>query len=185
MTQSVLVVHGAGEPRLRQGRVYWEPLLGEELGSGYQVHAPRMPEPTQPTYRTWADCIAQVLQATDHPVLVGHSLGASVLLKYVAEADPRPDFRGLFLVAAPFWKTEVAEFALTAEELDRLRALSPLFFYQSRDDEEIGFEHLGKYARALPHATFRELDGRGHEFDQEGFPELVADIRSLAGRATQ
>jgi hypothetical protein len=31
----------------------------------------------------------------------------------------------------------------------------------------------------LPQAVVRRLDGRGHEFNQEQFPELVADIRGL------
>jgi hypothetical protein len=31
----------------------------------------------------------------------------------------------------------------------------------------------------LPHAVVRAVDGRGHEFNQPEFPELVADIRGL------
>jgi hypothetical protein len=32
MSRVVLVIHGAGEPRRRRGKVYWEPLLGYALG---------------------------------------------------------------------------------------------------------------------------------------------------------
>jgi len=55
----------------------------------------------------------------------------------------------------------------------------PLFLYQSRDDQVVPVAHLEHYRRALPHATVRVLDGRGHEFDQPTFPELAADIRSV------
>jgi hypothetical protein len=48
MARSVLVIHGAGEPRRRRGKVYWEPLLGDSLGRGYRVLAPRMPRPEYP-----------------------------------------------------------------------------------------------------------------------------------------
>lgn len=184
MSQLVLVIHGAGEPRQRFGKVYWEPMLGDGLGPGYQVRAPRMPRPVDPHYRPWADRIAQLLGKSVPPVLVGHSLGASVLLKFLAQSDPQPGFLGLFLVATPFWKADFPEFALTAEELDRLQGVAPLILYHSRDDPEVGFDHLAKYARVFPHATLRDLDGRGHEFNQDSFPELVADIHRFAGHGT-
>lgn len=174
---AILVIHGAGEPRRRDGRVYWEPLLERGLGAGFRVHAPRMPDPDDPHHEPWAARIGELIAEAECPVLVGHSFGASTLLKFFARVDPRPDFRGLFLLATPFWSADFPEYALTTRDIVRLQDVAPLKFYQSRDDEEVGIEHLAKYRQALPHATFRELDGRGHEFDQEDFPELAADIR--------
>lgn len=180
MTRTVLVIHGAGEPRRRKGKVYWEPLLGHSLGSGYVVRAPRMPQPSEPQYEPWAKRIANLIADNDRPVLVGHSFGASVLLKYLSEVASRPALAGLFLVATPFWGPKFPEFALRPDFADTLRDLTPLYLYQSRDDPELPLEqHLERYRRALPHAVVRLLDGRGHEFDQPEFPELAADIRSL------
>ncbi len=51
-----------------------------------------------------------------------------------------------------------------------------------RDDPVVPLEHLEHYRRALPHAVVRLLDGRGHEFNQPEFPELVADIRQVGKR---
>ena len=85
------------------------------------------------------------------------------------------------MIATPFWGEEFPDFALTSEHLRRLRSASPLFFYQSADDPVVGLTHFDKYKKSLPHAVFRQLDGRGHEFDQDNFPELVADIRIVAG----
>ena len=179
MTQSVLVVHGAGEPRRRGRQVYWEPMLQPALGSEYRVQAPRMPEPTNPQYRLWADLIAQLIAADPSPVLVGHSFGASLLFKYLTEAAPRPSFAGLFLIATPFWGPDFPEFALPPDFASRFDDAAPLYLYHSRDDPEISLEHLERYRRALPHAIVRVLDGRGHEFNQEQFRELVADIQRL------
>lgn len=53
MARTVLVIHAAGEPRRRRGKVYWEPLLGDTLGRGYRVLAPRMAA-RAPQYWTWA-----------------------------------------------------------------------------------------------------------------------------------
>ena len=179
MLQDVLAIHGAGEPRLRDGQVYWEPLLRSGLGAGYRVEAPRMPAPDDPHYRPWAHEIANRLETLASPVLVGHPFGASVLLKFLAQATAPPSFRGLFLVATPFWEQSLPESALTQDELERLSGLAPVYLYQSRDDEEIGLDHLERYAHAMPQAMIRVLDGRGHEFNQATFPELMADIREL------
>jgi hypothetical protein len=179
---TVLVVHGAGEPRRREGRIYWESLLGNALGPDYLVLAPRMPRPTDPRYRAWAGRIAQLIGEVEHPALVGHSLGASVLLKYLCEAVPRPAVAGLFLIATPFWGPEFEEFALPPDFGTRLRDVSPLCFYHSRDDPELPLTHLDHYRKALPHARVSILDGRGHEFDQPEFPELVADIQNSVRR---
>ena len=185
MRRTVLVIHGAGEPRRRGGKVYWEPLLRKALGPDYVVRAPRMPQPTEPRYRTRASRIAELIAGIKNPALVGHSFGASVLLKYLSEAAPRPSVAGLFLIATPFWGPDFPEFALPPDFGVRLRDVSPLYFYYSRDDSEVPFEHLEQYRRALPQAIVRALDGRGHEFAQPHFPELVDDIRRLdiQGRA--
>jgi uncharacterized protein len=179
MGGKVLVIHGAGEPRRRNGQVYWEPMLMGSLGRGYTVQAPRMPRPEEPQHERWARRIAEGIGGTADLVLVGHSFGASTLLKYLAEADPLPAFTGLFLVATPFWGPDFPEYALPADFADRLRHAPPIHLYHSRDDSEVPFEHLERYRKALPQAIVRPLEGRGHEFDQPTFPELAADIRAL------
>ena len=180
MARTVLVIHGAGEPRRRGGKVYWESMLGKDLRPRYLVRAPRMPQPTEPRYRNWARRIGELIAETANPVLVGHSLGASVLLKYLVDAAPRPSVAGLFLIATPFWGPEFPEFALPPDFGARLRDVSPVYLYHSRDDAAVPLEQLEHYRRALPHALVRVLDGRGHEFNQHHFPELVADISQLA-----
>lgn len=179
MSHAVLAIHGAGEPRRRHGRVYWEPLLSASLGPAYDIHAPRMPDPDDPHHRPWADCIAQLMTQFEHPILVGHSFGASTLLKHLGQVAVLPPIGGLFLVATPFWGSDFPEFALTPAELGQLQRVSPICFYHSQDDEEVSFNHLQKFQQVLPHAAFRPLDGRGHEFDQPTFPELAADIQAL------
>jgi len=179
MAVDVLVIHGAAEPRLRAGRVYWEPLLEASLGAGYRVHAPRMPRPDEPDYRAWARAIDRFIDERPNPVLVGHSLGASVLLKLMCEARSRPKHAGSFLVSTPFWGPELPDFALPDDFGSRLADLAPLFFYHSRDDREVPVQHVERYRRALPHATVRVLPRGGHELDLPTFPELAKDIAEV------
>jgi len=121
MARTVLVIHGAGEPRRRQGKVYWEPLVGQDLGRGYVVRAPRMPRPAAPKYWAWARRIDELMAGLREPLLIGHSFGASVLLKYLSETVRRPAIAALFLVATPFWGPDFAEFALPPDFGVRLR----------------------------------------------------------------
>lgn len=141
-----------------------------------------MPRPARPHYWSWARRIDELIVSARRPFLVGHSFGASVLLKYLSETVRRPAFAGLFLIATPFWGPDFPEFALAPDFGERLRDVAPLYLYHSRDDPEITVETLERYRHVLPHATVRLLEGRGHEFNQPQFPELAADIRRLTGR---
>jgi len=154
------------------------------LGPGYDVMFPRMPNPGAPRYAAWRDRIEDELAALAADALIAtHSLGGSMLMKTLSERPHHRAVAGLFLVATPFWNPadpEVAEFALREDFAARLPPIRQLFLYQSRDDSELPVAaHLGRYARALPRAVVRELDGYGHLFDKP-CPELVSDILAAA-----
>ena len=63
-----------------------------------------MPDEDEPEYAPWARHIDQELSTLEGPlILIGHSLGASILLKCLAETVLTPPIAGIFLIAAPFW----------------------------------------------------------------------------------
>jgi predicted alpha/beta hydrolase family esterase len=144
-----------------------------------------MPDADRPEYEAWRDRISQELAAMDGAVfLVGHSLGGSVLLKYLSEEEVEKPVAGLFLVAAPFWGAEdweVDEYALREGFASKLPPGMPVFLYHGRDDEVVPFKHLALYAEELPRATVRELDGRGHQLGGD-LSGVAGEIRSLQGR---
>ena len=114
-------------------------------------------------------------------VLVGHSLGASFLLKYVSEEAVEKPVAGLFLVASPYFGSEdweVGEYELRTDFASKLPEDLPVFFYHSRDDEVVPFAHLALYAERLPQATTREFDGRGHQFGDD-LSEVARDIKRM------
>lgn len=90
--------------------------LQRALGSGYTVHYPRMPDEDAPDYEAWKARILEACSAFAGPyILVGHSLGASFLLRVLAETQLEP--AGVFLVATPYWGApdwEVDAYALPA-----------------------------------------------------------------------
>jgi predicted alpha/beta hydrolase family esterase len=141
-----------------------------------------MPDEDRPEYEAWKDQIAKELAGLDSEViLVGHSLGASILVKYLSEEKVERPVAGIFLVAPPYWGAEdweVGEYALREDFAWRLPEELPVHFYHSRDDEWVPFTHLALYKEKLPQASVHELDGRGHQLDDD-LSEVALDIKRL------
>src|ERR687897_885654 len=180
MKRQLLFVHGGGEGAYEEDRKM-AASLRDALGSGYEVRCPRMPDEDSPQYTAWRDRIASELAELDgEVVLVGHSLGASILLKNISEERAIP-IAGMFLVAPPYWGVEdweVDEYVLQENFGSKLPESLPVFFYHSRDDEWVPFAHLALYAEKVPQARLREFDGRGHQFDDD-LSEVAHDIEGL------
>jgi predicted alpha/beta hydrolase family esterase len=177
----VLFIQGAGDMWAPEGSGVFAKYLEKALGAGFDVIAPEMPDAdSEPHYLPWRDRIDAELRAIDEPViLVGHSFGGSVLLKYLAEGPPPVSITGFFLVSVPWWGPEgwaYDEYALPDDFASRLPEIPP-FLYHSREDPHVPFAHLALYEERLPNATSRSIDGSQHSFTD--LPVLISDIRQL------
>ena len=181
MKKQVLFVHGGGQGAYEEDEKL-AASLRDALGPAYDVRYPKMPDEDSPGYEAWGERIQRELAALEgEVVLVGHSLGASVLLKYLSEGNVGKPIAGVFLVAPPYWGVEdweVDEYALVEDFASKLPKGLPVFFYHSRDDEWVPFAHLALYREKLPRATVREFDGRGHQFGDD-LSEVARDIEGL------
>jgi uncharacterized protein len=139
MKRQLLFVHGGGEEAYEEDRKL-AASLRDALGGGYEVQCPKMPDDDSPQYAAWRDRIASELAELDGEVfLVGHSLGASILLKYISEERTATPIAGTFLVAAPYWGVEdweVDEYVLQEDFASKLPEGLPMFFYHSPIDDQ-------------------------------------------------
>jgi uncharacterized protein len=181
MKRQVLFIHGGGQGAYEADKEL-AANLRDELGAAYDVRCPEMPDEESPEYEAWKEEIEQELAMLDGEViLVGHSLGALILLKYVSEVKMGKPVAGLFLVATPYVGTggwEFEEDALREDFAAKLPLRLPVFLYHSHDDEVVPFAHLALYEAKLPQATIHEFDGRGHQFDND-LSEVARTIKSL------
>ena len=181
MRKPVLFIHGGGEGAYEEDRKL-ALSLQDALGTAYDVQVPKMPDEDRPVYEAWRERITKELDALEGEViLVGHSLGASVMLKYLSEEEVEKPVAGLFLVASPYWGAEdweVDEYALREDFASKIPKEMLVFLYHSRDDEVVPFAHAALYAEKLPRATVQEFDDRGHQFDDD-LSEVARDIGRL------
>lgn len=182
MTKDILFIHGGGEGAYAEdGKL--ATALQNALGHGYTIHYPQMPNADAPEYPAWKETmLAELAQMNGKPILVGHSFGASLLVKMLVETpEQAARVAGLFLIAAPYWGNQdwdVSAYELPENFAAQLPANLPIFLYHSRDDEWVPFDHQRIYAEKLPQAIVRQFDGRGHQFNND-LSEVAADIARL------
>ncbi len=77
--------------------------LKKELGAGYRVRYPRMPNEDDPEATAWKRAIDRELRKLSNGViLVAHSIGAAILIDYLADGNLERRLDGVFLIAVPF-----------------------------------------------------------------------------------
>ncbi|MBC7913971.1 MAG: alpha/beta fold hydrolase, partial [Pyrinomonadaceae bacterium] len=133
--------------------------LQEALGEGYKVHYPFMSDEPSPDFGRIKQIKAAITAIKGDLILVGHSLGASMLLKYLSDGDAQDKVKGVFLIATPFWSGDEdwkEDLKLHTDFADSLPRNVPIFLYHCEDDEEVPFEHLGLYQQNLPKAKIRK-----------------------------
>jgi predicted alpha/beta hydrolase family esterase len=180
MARQIIFIHGGGEGTYEIDGIL-AASLQNALGAAYAVRYPKMPLEETAGYADWKTQIAMELSAPgDEVILVAHSVGGSILLKYLTEERVKKPIAGLFLLAAPYFggdeTWDYAQMNLPQDFAARLPAIPRIFLYHSRDDEVVPFAHLSLYEAKLPQAAIRELDGRGHQFGND-LTEVAEDIR--------
>lgn len=160
----------------------WQENLADDLGKEFQVVRPEMPSKRNAKYLEWKIWFEKFFPfLNDEVVLVGSSLGGTFLAKYLAENQFPKKIKVIFLIATCFDdlpEEPLLDFGLP-ENLKKIQSQSKkIILYQSKDDDVVPFAHLAKFQQALPKATVRIFEDRGH-FNQEELPELVEDIKNL------
>lgn len=169
MVKHVLFIQGGGAGAYEEdGKL--AAALQDALGSAYQVIYPHMPNEADPAYTAWKAQIAkELVSLAGKVILVGHSAGGSVLLRYLAEEHVEQPIAGIFIIAAPYWGAEEWQAGLPKGV--------PLFLYHSRDDTIVPFAHLALFAQKLGTAVTREVTG-GHQLNND-LAAVAKDIASV------
>lgn len=183
MTKSILFIQGGGAGTHDQWDNKLVASLTPELGAGYEVRYPVMPNEAEPAYAAWKAAIwREIASLEDGAIVIGHSIGATILINALAEGVSDRKFDGIFLVAAPF----VGAGGWPSEEIVPKKGMgallppnTPVYLYHGTADDIAPVSHVDLYAQAIPQAIVHRLIGRNHQLD-DSLAEIAADIRALA-----
>lgn len=183
MTRQILFVQGAGEGAHDEWDNELVDSLKQNLGPGYEVRYPRMPNEADPIYTRWKTVLAEEIAAlSDGAILIGHSVGGTVLINTLADEPPDRKLAGVILIAAPFvgpggWPSD--DIKPKADLGARLSPQTPIILYHGSRDETAPIKHVELYGNAIPSAKIRRLHGRDHQLNNN-LAEVATDIRALS-----
>lgn len=166
--------------------VSWKHSLVTQLSDQYLVDIPEMPNKQNAHYDEWEIWFKRHLDLVDTSViLIGYSLGAIFLAKYLIENVVSVDVKHLFLLAGPcgYFEDEgggdCASFGFTSTQLESVaKQVQNITIMHSTDDKVVPYKHALQYKQALPHAELVTFTDKNHFFVEE-LPELVERIKVL------
>ena len=156
--------------------------LKRELGEGFEVRYPRMPDEDEPRFAKWKPAIAREIAGLDEgAVLIGHSIGGTMLVHALAEQPAPHPPAAIILIAAPF----VGEGGWPSDEIEakpdigaRLPAGVPVHLFHGSEDDTAPPSHAELYAEAIPQAEVHRLQGRDHQLNND-LKEVAEVVRGL------
>jgi predicted alpha/beta hydrolase family esterase len=187
--RQVLFVQGGGQGTHDEWDDKLVFSLRAELGNGFEVRYPRMPDEDDPSESTWVPAIRQEIASLDNgAVIVGHSVGATMLVHALANHPPDRALGAIVLLAAPFvgaggWHSD--DFELPNDLGARLPPSVPIHLFYGLADDTVPPSHADLYARAIPQARLHPLPERDHQLgnDLHDVAELIRQATSRRQRA--
>jgi alpha-beta hydrolase superfamily lysophospholipase len=141
-----------------------------------------MPGEADSKYALWKAALKkEFARLADGAILLGHSIGATILINVLTQVPFETALRGIFLISVPLW-VGAAGLAMI---LSRCRILvrhwrnnGGSIFTTAARTIQCRPGHVDLYEKAIPQALFRRLAGRDHQLNED-LSEVAADIRKL------
>ena len=178
--RQVLFIQGGGEGAHDEWDVRLADDLQRRLGEEFDVRYPLMPAEADPSSANWGPAIRREIADLDEgAVVVGHSVGATILIHTLAEQPPGHELAAIVLVAAPFvgeggWPSY--EFELPKDLGARLPHGVRIHVFHGLGDETVPPSHADLYAQVIPQARVHLLAGRDHQLNND-----LSDVAKVIG----
>lgn len=158
--------------RLKPARRWKDTII--EVFSEADILTPSMPNSSNAQFEEWSIWFEKIIPFFGDDVrLIGHSLGAMFLAKYLHLYPLKKPVRQLILLAGGY-NDDVrgyGSFAIdSATGLEK--SADEVHLFHSKDDFVVPYSELAKFQADLPTATVHSFEDRNHFLDAE-FPELI------------
>lgn len=177
----IILVHGFNaSPEMN-----FHPWLARELrAKGFEVVTPTLPLKSGEELDLPAimeEMKRQVGFLTAEDILVGHSLGAFIILQYMEAVEMTESPRAVVMVAAPYKVARPELRRLFLVDLDADVAIwkaKEFYVVHAKDDTLVPVDH-GRRLAAFLKAKFVETETGGHFMDAE-YPVLLDTVAAIA-----
>lgn len=166
-------------------KIKWTHHLRQDLGDAYEVFMPQMPNAHNARYEEWKIWFERHFEyLNDGLVLIGCSLGAMFLVKYLSENETPFSIKLLVLMAAPVRSEDLGEedcgsFVADMHKIPKLaERAEKIEIWHSKDDFVVPFSHGEELHTAIPDSKFVIFEDKNH-FLVEELPELIACIKTV------
>lgn len=156
----------------------WKQWLADQLPEA-DILLPTFPNSDNAVFEEWKIIFEKLIPFLDDDVcIVGHSLGAMFLAKYLQEHPLDKKIHQLILVAGGYdddTSEDLGSFSVSSAT--RLfESADTVHLFHSKDDPVVPYTELSKFQRDLPSAIVHSFDDKGHFLDPT-FPELLETIK--------
>ena len=156
----------------------WKQDIADKISDAEVIYA-SMPNYLNAVYDEWVVYFEKILPyLKDDVQIIGHSLGAMFLAKYLDEKPLDNVVKRLILVSGGYNDDSYED--LGSFELISARNVSQsakeIHLFHSKDDPVVPFAELSKFQVDLPEAICHVFKDRGHFLGPE-FPELITLLK--------
>ncbi len=152
----------------------WKSWMAARM-PGVDVLVPTFPNGDNAVYDEWVIYFEKILPFLKPDAqIVGHSLGAMFLAKYLHDHVLPRKIRRLVLVAGAYGDDPSGDSGsfLVGDATGLERSAEEIHLFHSEDDPIVPFAELAKFQTDIPNAVIHRFKSRGH-FLQPTFPELL------------
>ncbi len=161
----------------KSGAIRWPDNLNRELPS-WSIVKLKMPGKYNAKYIDWKRHFESEINGFEKDViLLGWSLGANFLAKYLSESYYPGKIKALHLVAGCYGCA--GGFGIHKKLQNISNKCENIHLYHSKDDFVVDFKDFEKYKKMLPKANLHIFKDRNH-FLQSDFPELIESLKVIS-----
>ena len=156
----------------------WKERLAEELPDQEVIYA-KMPNEANANFEEWSIYFEKIIPFFKEDIqIVGHSLGAMFLAKYLNDHPLEVPIKRLLLVAGGYddESTEDLGSFKVSSAGNLPKSSLEIHLFHSKDDPVVPFTELQKFQADLPLANSHIFEDRGH-FIGNSFPEIVEILK--------
>jgi len=166
-------------------KLSWKKSLAADLGAGFEVFQPTMPNSTNARYAEWKIWFERYfVYLHDGVILVGCSLGGMFLAKYLSENAFPVKIKALFLLAAPGGEFlappetgDCRDFTFAPELAQNLATRVPIVHvWHSKDDYVVPVSEADWYKTHVRESQITLFEDKNHFLDP-ALPELITAIK--------